>query len=607
MSVAKKTKIYHYHDEWEHDYFFVMSNSKCFCLICSTSIAIPKKGNVQRHFQTMHETYDTEYPKNTEIRKAKIQALKKQTSMQQNMFVKVMKQPVTVSIASLRVCHLLAKKKKAFSDGNLIKECFLTAADTLFSDFKNKTEIIDSIKDLQLSRMTVTRRIEDLSADVTNQLQQDISKCVAFSLQFDESTDVTDTAHLMIFMRLVFEDCTTKEELLKMIPLHGRTRGQDMFEAFDNFVKETAFPVSKLVSITTDGAPSMAGRNNGFVALCRNNDKYPNFMAYHCIIHQQVLCSKRLNTHDVMEIAFKIVNSIRGSALQRRLFRLQSEDPKKELLLHTNVRWLSRSKFLMRFVDLLDEIKNFLAEKKESYPELTNKVWLINLCFLADFSAKLSELNLELQGKNRNLADMISSIRAFEQLSIILKTNLKDRQYRHFPKLKKFLEVNKDMNTYDPINFINEIESVEHEIETRFEDFKKIETIVCFFLNVFQKNFNIQDLSNQIALIFDTNEADIEMEIIKIQNDLYLQSQTNIWKYTKDKYPILTETALKMMSCFGSTYLAESAFSDMHLIKSEIRNSLSDIHLDQCLRLSLSSYNPDFEKIVNSNQCQRSH
>ena len=62
--------------------------------------------------------------------------------------------------------------------------------------------------------MTVTRRIEKLSADVTDQLQDDIKKCVAFSLQFDESTDLIFTAQLILFMRMVFENCTTKEELL---------------------------------------------------------------------------------------------------------------------------------------------------------------------------------------------------------------------------------------------------------------------------------------------------------------------------------------------------------------------------------------------------------
>ena len=79
--------------------------------------------------------------------------------------------------------------------------------------------------------------------------------------------------------------------------MHGGTRGQDIFTAFDNFVKETALAIFKLICITIDGAPSMTGCVHGFIALWRNDDKYSNFSAYHCIIHQQVLYSKRLNTH----------------------------------------------------------------------------------------------------------------------------------------------------------------------------------------------------------------------------------------------------------------------------------------------------------------------
>ena len=29
----------------------------CICLICQTSIAIPKKGNVERHFRTVYKKY----------------------------------------------------------------------------------------------------------------------------------------------------------------------------------------------------------------------------------------------------------------------------------------------------------------------------------------------------------------------------------------------------------------------------------------------------------------------------------------------------------------------------------------------------------------------
>ena len=69
-----------------------------------------------------------------------------------------------------------------------------------------------------------------------------------------------------------------------------------------------------------------------------------------------------------MNTAFKIVNSIRARSLQRRQFRAlleQCEIENTELLLHTDVRWLSRAAFLKRFRDLLPEIKQFLKEREE--------------------------------------------------------------------------------------------------------------------------------------------------------------------------------------------------------------------------------------------------
>lgn len=84
----------------------------------------------------------------------------------------------------------------------------------------------------------------------------------------------------------------------------------------------------------------MTGNKNGFVALCRANEEFPSFFSFHCIIHLQVLCSKVLNTEEIM--GTKIVNSIRARSLQRRLFQLQLEDRESaehtDLVLHTDVR-----------------------------------------------------------------------------------------------------------------------------------------------------------------------------------------------------------------------------------------------------------------------------
>jgi hypothetical protein len=53
--------------------------------------------------------------------------------------------------------------------------------------------------------------------------------CKFFSLQLDESIDSEDTAQLVILIKMVFQDFSTKEEFLKTLLLKGRTRGKIFF------------------------------------------------------------------------------------------------------------------------------------------------------------------------------------------------------------------------------------------------------------------------------------------------------------------------------------------------------------------------------------------
>ena len=51
-----------------------------------------------------------------------------------------------VSIVS--IAHYLAKRKKAFSDGEIVKEVMTVVADTLFKDHKSGKEIMAAIGDV---------------------------------------------------------------------------------------------------------------------------------------------------------------------------------------------------------------------------------------------------------------------------------------------------------------------------------------------------------------------------------------------------------------------------------------------------------------------------
>lgn len=230
----------------------------------------------------------------TSLRRANWRRRVKELKSQLSFFSQLTSKAKAATEASFRVSHLIVKNKKSFQDGEMVKEAFVEAADSLFRDFKNKPEILPSIKALQPSRSTVTRRSEAMAKDLTQQLWKDITDCKCFSLQLDESTDMSDTAQLCIFIRMVFTNMIAKEELLTVLPMKEHTRGEDIFQSFKNFEK-TQLPVCKLVSITTDGAPAMVGRSNGFIAKCREDDAFPDFLNYHCIIHQQALCTKMLS------------------------------------------------------------------------------------------------------------------------------------------------------------------------------------------------------------------------------------------------------------------------------------------------------------------------
>ena len=124
--------------------------------------------------------------------------------------------------------------------------------------------------------------------------------------------------------------------------------------------------LNKLLSVVTDGAAAMVGKKKGFVKLLENHvgRKLLNFL---CIIHQESLCASALNLAYVMTTVVEIVNFIVShSSLVHRQFKslLQEiECENGDLLLHSNVRWLSGGKVLTRFVCCLEAIKVFLHEK----------------------------------------------------------------------------------------------------------------------------------------------------------------------------------------------------------------------------------------------------
>ena len=131
--------------------------------------------------------------------------------------------------------------------------------------------------------------------------------------------------------------------------LETHTRGEDIYNAIKEMLRKRGIDLKQVVSITTDGAPAMVVRERGAVARMKEDN--PDLIAYHCIIHQSVLCAHLSEEYaEVMNTMMKLINFLRASSShQHRLLRefLKEVDANADnLLLHYNVKWLSKGRVL---------------------------------------------------------------------------------------------------------------------------------------------------------------------------------------------------------------------------------------------------------------------
>ena len=108
-----------------------------------------------------------------------------------------------VTEASYNLASCIAKHGKPFTDGEYIKEAFLSCAETLFDDLPNKDTIKTRIKDMPTSARTVQRRIDDMAGDVRAQQTKGLTDASVFSLALDESVDVNDIPRLAVMGKIL--------------------------------------------------------------------------------------------------------------------------------------------------------------------------------------------------------------------------------------------------------------------------------------------------------------------------------------------------------------------------------------------------------------------
>ncbi|CAG9790709.1 unnamed protein product [Diatraea saccharalis] len=536
------------------------------CVICMKVLSNDsmRPSRLERHLNQQHPTLSS---KSKEFFSSKAESLKRMRLDKSGSYHKGVSQHVK---ASFELALLIAKQKKPHTIGeDLIKPCILKATQIMLG-----VESEQKMKSLSLSNNTVKRRIDDMASDIKLQILNKVKLSPFFAISCDESTDIVNCAQLIIYVRYVSGD-HIDEEIFHSQSLSAGTKSEDIFDAISNYIERNDLDWNKLIGLCTDGAPAMIGARSGLAQKLK--EKNPTLVSTHCVIHRQALASKTLpqSLCQILNSAIKIINYIKSSALNSRLFTLLCEDldsDHKVLLFRTEVRWLSKGNMLARLYELREEVILFLEFKENNnFLQLfKDEQFQWKLAYLADIFGALNQLNLKLQGRNGSLISNYDHIQEINNQN--LSKNLKSEIETHLEALEnEFNRYYRDINSESPIwhmtrnPFVVEVLQLPEEVQEEFLEMK----------------------------------ADSTMK-----DDFHLLTLEKFWIKRFVVNPKVASLALKILIPFSSTYLCEAGFSALVLIKTKQRNTLA---VDSDLTIALAKTEPKIDQLVQSMQAQVSH
>lgn len=268
-----------------------------------------KPSKLIRHLESKHKEFNNK-PRDFFIRKVK------ELTAQKKVMSTISKVDYSLVKASYLVAFRIAKCKKPYNIGEtLIKPCLLDVTSELLGPSAAK-----KMNDLPLSNDTISRRINDISVDIEEQVIDKVKLSKWFSIQLDKSTDVSQKAILLCYVRFIdFQTSELCEDLLCCCELPSHTTGSEVFKRLNEYIQKIQLNWENCVSVCTDGAASMTGKYSGVVSRIKNVANL-HFVHIHCIIHRQHLVAKKMSPdlNEVLTEAVKIINFIKCNALNSR-------------------------------------------------------------------------------------------------------------------------------------------------------------------------------------------------------------------------------------------------------------------------------------------------
>ena len=364
------------------------------CLFCPVkycySGTVPLK--LELHLKKQHPEHQYKFKKFFELQLSAICKQKRSFELQM-----MNKESKDVLLALFMMAHVVLKSKRPYTELEaVILPCLKIAADLIHGG----KEAVDKVSKISLSDTTVYRRCQSIATDLEDQLIEKLKQAPLFTIQLDETTDVSLEAQLIVFCQ--FANIASKkitEHYLFCKPLGVDATANAIFEKLDDYLKEKGLSWENCKSVTTDGAAAMTGSINGVVKKIK--ERSPKCVSIHCILHREALVAKKMKRgdHGKSDTTFvKLLQEVVGI-----VNFVQSHSKSAGYSLSCVKKWTRHSQNCScmqkyRIFLLRKEMGAFLTEQHDHRAsKFYENYWLAKVAYMASIFEHLNKLNLNLQ------------------------------------------------------------------------------------------------------------------------------------------------------------------------------------------------------------------
>ena len=456
--------------------------------------------------------------------------------------------------------------------------------------------------------------IECIDAVIEDQIDKEIRDCQFFSIQCDETLDVSTKEQLSVIVRLD-RGGEVVERFLKFRNVSTDRTARAICNVVKGVLSRYGESVkAKLIMQTYDGAAVMSGHLNGVQTLMRQD--YPFAFFFHCAAHRLnlVLCQSALNIKEVKLFFSKI------SAFCT--FSKPSSDRKAHLNSHGvdipnpgETRWYYKSRTVSAIFKGYEALERALTEIKDAprtwredtvdrADGLLQNLESFLFCFLLELYYKILEQSSILYNVLQNRAtDFSDGVKKIQNFVDFLKNDL--RNDTAFETCYAAAENRAGIPSRRSEQIINYkqlycevIDTIVGMVNNRFQDVDSFSFLDLVNPKIFTKwqsgvpADKLQLLREKYGPLFDISSLESQLMFIYKDQDFLKDNPMELLQYIYQMniqgcIPEFVKL-LKLNAVIAvSSASAERSFSCLGRVKSCLRSTMSDGRLGSLCRISI--------------------